>query len=102
MDRRRHVRHEVQLPVELDWGTGVTHDMSVSGAYIEAPRFDLPVGESFDFSVTIGKVETGSWTLRCHGMVIRIEKRGDRIGIAASIDRFVEISSFDGHDETSH
>jgi hypothetical protein len=102
MDRRRHVRHEVQLPVELDWGAGVTQDMSVSGAYIEAPPFELPVGETFNFSVTIGKAETGCWTLRCQGMVIRIEKRGEKIGIAASIDRFVEINSSMSGLETSH
>jgi len=93
MERRRHERHDVSLPVKLEWGEGMTRDMSVSGAYIEAPIFDVPVGQPFNFSVTVGQAESGTWTLRCQGMVIRIDKRGDQIGIAASIDHYLEISS---------
>lgn len=92
MDRRREVRHAVHLPVEMDFGTGTTRDMSVSGAYIEAQEFDLPVGHPFTFSVTIGKGEAASWTLKCRGLVIRIDRKEDRVGIAATIDRFVEIN----------
>lgn len=93
MERRKHERHDVALPVRFDWGEGLTRDMSVSGAYIEAPVFDVPVGESFNFSVTVGQADSGSWILRCQGLVIRIDKQGDRIGIAASIDQYLEISS---------
>lgn len=92
MDRRRDVRHEVALPVVMEWGGGCTKDMSVSGAYIETNTFDVPVGQKFDFSVTVGQPES-SWTIRCLGLVIRVENQGDRVGVAASIDRFVEISS---------
>lgn len=102
MERRMNDRHEVHLPVQLDWGEGMTRDMSVSGAYIEAKKCELPVGESFNFSVTVGHDVAGSWTLRCRGLVIRIEKNGDRIGIAASIDRFLEISSTMNGLETNH
>lgn len=102
MERRRHARHEVQLPVHLEWGEGMTRDMSVSGAYIETTEVDLPVGQPFNFSVTVGKDEGGSWTLRCQGFVIRIEKNGDRIGIAASIDQFLEIRSNMGSLEINH
>lgn len=94
MERRRYERHEVHLPVRMaDGREGVTRDMSVSGAYIEAPVFDVPVGKPFDFSVTFGETGSGSWELRCRGLVIRIENRGDRVGIAASIERYLEINS---------
>lgn len=93
MERRRYDRHDVHLPVQLEWGEGLTRDMSVSGAYIEAPSFDIPVGETFDFSVTVGHETEDHWTIRCQGLVIRVERRGDRFGIAVSIDRYLEISS---------
>jgi len=93
MERRRAVRHEVRLPVKLDWGEGVTRDMSVSGAYIESPEIDVPVGQTVTFSITVGEGSSSSWTLRCEGLVIRIEHEGDRVGIATSIDRYLEISS---------
>ncbi|MCM2317428.1 MAG: PilZ domain-containing protein [Thermoanaerobaculia bacterium] len=90
MNRRREIRHEVQLPVELQGGRGRTHDMSASGAYIETADFDVPVGGSFEFSVTIDSGTEGPWTVRCQGLVIRIEKHENRIGVAASIDRYLE------------
>jgi len=96
MERRRHDRHEVQLPVEMGCGTGLTRDMSVSGAYIEAPVFDVPVGGEFTFTVTFGHAESSGWVLRCQGLVIRIENKGDHVGIAASIERFLEINSDSG------
>lgn len=92
MDRRRAERHEVHLPVQMEWGEGVTRDMSALGAYIESPAHDLPVGQTFNFSVTVGQTNSASWTLRCQGLVIRIDQKGDRIGIATAIDRFLEIS----------
>lgn len=76
--------------------------MSVSGAYIEAAEFDLPVGETFEFAVTIGRDDPGPLKLRCRGLVIRIERKGDRIGIAASIDRFLEIRPNTNGLETCH
>ena len=93
MERRRHDRHQVQLPVQMACGEGHTRDMSVSGAYIEAPVFDVPVGEDFTFTVTFGRNDAEGWILRCQGLVIRVEDRGDHLGIAASIERFLEISS---------
>jgi len=96
MERRRHDRHEVQLPVEMTCGQGLTRDMSVSGAYIEAPIFDVPVGGEFTFSVTFGRADASSWVLRCQGLVIRIEDKGDHLGIAASIERYLEINSGNG------
>lgn len=102
MERRRHDRHQVQLPVQMVCGDGHTRDMSVSGAYIEAPVFDIPVGEEFTFTVTFGRGEGASWSLRCEGLVIRIENKGDRVGVAASIERFLEISSGMGGLERDH
>jgi hypothetical protein len=81
----------VHLPVELQQGAGETLDMSASGALIETAEFDVPVGGSFEFAITIGHDEEGPWTVRCRGLVIRIERRGDRIGVAAAIDHFLEV-----------
>ena len=102
MERRRAARHDVQLPVLMERGGGLTRDMSVSGIRFETSAFDLPVGHPFDFSVTIGRHETGSWMLRCHGCVIRIESRGDHICVAAEIDRFLEIQPNDERFELEH
>jgi hypothetical protein len=76
--------------------------MSLSGAYIEAAEFDVHVGESFDFAITIGLSDPAPLTLLCRGFVIRIERRGDRIGIAASIDRFLEVRPQTTGRDTSH
>jgi hypothetical protein len=88
--------------VELQAGPGRTHDMSVAGAYIETGQFDVPVGGSFEFAISIGRVEEGPWKVRCRGLVIRIERHGDRIGVAASIDRFLEVRPQMGGLEKSH
>jgi len=93
MERRRYDRHDVHLPVQLEWGEGLTRDMSVSGAYIEAPNFDVPVGQTFNFSVTVGREDDDHWTIRCQGLVIRIDRKGEKVGVAVSIDRYLEISS---------
>ncbi len=91
-DRRRHVRHEVVFPVRMAWGEGKTRDMSVSGAYIETPTFEIPVGGTFEFTVKVEHSEPNAWVLKCQGLVIRIEHHGDRIGVATSIDRYLEIN----------
>lgn len=102
MERRRSDRHDVHLPVQLECGSGLTRDMSVSGAYIETPSFDVPVGQTFNFSVTFGQGEARSLTLTCQGLVVRVERRGDQTGIAATIDQFVDINSSPSGVEHDH
>jgi hypothetical protein len=76
--------------------------MSVSGAYIETAEFDVPVGGSFEFAITIGRNDEGPWRVKCRGLVIRIDRKGDRIGVAASIDRFLEVRTQMSGLEKSH
>lgn len=102
MERRRSDRHDVHLPVRLDCGTGQTRDMSVSGAYIETPSFDMSVGQTFNFSVTFGQGEARSLTVTCQGLVVRVERRGNQTGIAATIDQFVDINSSPSGVERDH
>jgi hypothetical protein len=86
---RRRPRYPLHLRVELDRGTGVTRNVGVGGVYFVIKGSRFQVGEVLDFTLVLDELETPlSWRLRCTGSVVRVEPRGEIVGVAATIDAF--------------
>jgi hypothetical protein len=82
-EQRDAARFAAELPLELEGMPGVTRDVSTSGIYFEtdALREIGPI-----VSVTLRCQEGGQERLlQCEARVVRVEARGDRIGIAARL-----------------
>jgi hypothetical protein len=79
--------------VELAQGTGVTRNVSVSGVYFVTNAWRVVPGQPLDFTLVLDDLGTlAPWRLRCTGTVLRVEPRGEIVGVAATIEGF-EISS---------
>jgi hypothetical protein len=82
MDRRRHERHDLSVPVKFHWelsdrtrrqGTGVTRDFSAEGLFVMTDD-PPPVGTAVHFEVDLETSRLGSAvTVRAKGKVNRIE-----------------------------
>jgi len=82
---RAEDRVSMAVPVHLQGGGhGLTRDISASGIYFET---DLePIRESpLDFTVEFQNGGVGGLSLRCRGQVVRVDRLGGRIGVAARI-----------------
>ena len=100
-DKRRAQRFPMTLPVDLkqveeagDGGSEIvqTRDVSSGGVYFEYESH-LEVGTSLEFVLTLpGEITKGSSVrIRCMGKVVRVDstsEQGDRVGIAATIERY--------------
>ena len=78
-------RVNMAVPVHLQGGGhGLTRDISASGIYFET---DLePIRDSpLDFTVEFQNGGVGGLSLRCRGQVLRVDRLGSRIGVAARI-----------------
>jgi hypothetical protein len=80
---RRDRRVDTALPVFLESTTGVTRDMSASGAFFWTSGTYAP-GESISFAVEL-KTAGGRMMWKCRGDVVRTELRDDTVGVAARI-----------------
>jgi len=91
-EKRKEKRHDAAMPVILPDGTGLTRDMSVSGLYFwtDMPAFLPALGNSISFAVAITR-PGGKMTIKCKGVVVRTEPRGDDIGVAVKIIEATEI-----------
>jgi len=82
-EKRRHKRIAIALPVILENATGVTRDVSASGAYFWV-RGAYSIGESLTFGMG-RRTEVGRSILKCQGIVVRTEPRGDDVGVAVRV-----------------
>ena len=82
-ERRRDRRVETELPVFLGNATGVTRDMSASGAFFWISGA-YAVGESISFSMEM-KTAGGRMMWKCRGNVVRTEPRKNDVGVAVRI-----------------
>ena len=83
----RKERFAAALPVELEKGFGITCDISASGVFFET---DAPVtpGNALNFSLDFSDAPGGPLRLVCQGLVVRVEERGGKIGVGASITNY--------------
>jgi PilZ domain len=84
-DRRKAPRFQVALPVELVEGTGVTRDLSAGGVFFETDRV-FGLGEVIQFALVLEYIDPGRPVrLQCRGRVVRLEPRGNTMGVAVAI-----------------
>jgi hypothetical protein len=83
-DRRQAARYPVQIPVELPQAPGVTRDVSASGVYFETAH-DLEPGSTVEFAFTLKNPEGPPLRLICKGEVRRVERKGQALGVAATL-----------------
>ena len=82
--KRTEAREGAALTLHLDDGmSGMTRDVSTSGVYFESDA-DQAVGSVIDFTIDFD-TPSGPLHLKCHGEVVRTERRGSRIGAAVKI-----------------
>jgi hypothetical protein len=81
---RRDPRVKATLAVNMDGRiAGVTKDVSASGVFFETDE-DMADGSPIEFTVEFDG-PTGKFVLRCTGQVVRVERSGGKLGVAAKI-----------------
>jgi PilZ domain len=84
-DRRKATRFQVALPVEWPEGTGITRDLSAGGVFFETGRV-FGLGEIIQFALVLEYIDPGQPVrLQCRGRVVRLERRGNTMGVAVAI-----------------
>jgi len=73
------------MPVFLENATGVTRDMSASGAFFWISGM-YALGESISFSIELQRLD-GKFMLKCQGNVLRTEPRGNEVGVAVRLTK---------------
>ncbi|MGR8951839.1 MAG: PilZ domain-containing protein [Gammaproteobacteria bacterium] len=99
-DRRRAIRFNLPIPVILEHGTGLTHDLSANGVYIETNQCFNSVGDLLIFSLVFEEpMNALIWELLCTGVIIHTEslESGD-VGIAVKILEECSVRSFSSTD----
>lgn len=86
MQKRATERIEVEVPVHLETGSGISRNVSLSGIYFltdqtfeEGKRFRFTI--EFEFAIPGRPIH-----LDCTAQVLRMEHQGEKLGIAARID----------------
>lgn len=87
-EQPRAPRYKSKLPMEIESGEGVTRDFSGSGIFFETEGCFSP-GQQIDFSFILEHVDP-EHTVRitCKGEIVRVEEKGKKIGVAASINSY--------------
>lgn len=85
MERRQASRYRVNLPVELEHGSGWTRDISESGVFFEAEQ-PFAIGQAIRFSVMLAYAYPGT-PLQLHGegSIVRVERHDGRVGVAIAL-----------------
>jgi len=74
--------------VELASGKGVTRDFSGSGIFFETDRSFTP-GQPIEFTLVLEHIDPKRPVrVTCKGEIVRVEKSGQKIGVAAAISSY--------------
>ena len=87
-EKRSSQRIQVEIPVYIGQEKAVTRDISWAGIYFLT---DQPFSEGGDlnFSLDLTYALPGKQIkLNCQGEAVRIEQRGEKLGVAAKINNF--------------
>ena len=79
-EKRRDRRIDIALPVKLENATGITRNVSSSGVFFWTSG-SYALGDAITFAMG-RKTESGEFMLKCRGVVLRTEQRGDDNGVA--------------------
>ncbi len=79
-EQRRDRRIDIALPVMLENATGVTSNVSSSGVFFWISGTHA-LGDVINFAMG-RRTESDEFMLKCRGVVLRTEQRGNDIGVA--------------------
>jgi hypothetical protein len=87
-ERRKSARFRIVLPVELQEGSAVTGDMSLSGVFFETDQ-PLAPGEPVRLVMVLERVSPiRPIRLECEGRVVRVTRLDGKIGVAVAISAY--------------
>jgi hypothetical protein len=89
-EQRRASRFPIAIRVEVEGGSGVTRDVSLSGVFFETDQFFVR-GEPIRLTLILERASPGHPVrLQCEGRVVRVERRQLelRLGVAVAIDSY--------------
>ena len=86
VEKRREHRMYATRPVRLDRGTGITRNISMSGVFFETEVDYAPEGV-INFAIELDGPAEQKLMLQCRGMIVRVERRDGKMGVAAKIVR---------------
>ncbi len=87
-EKRTAQRIEIEVPVHLEHGFGVTRDVSLAGIYFITDQ-KLSAGTRIRFKMEFEFAIPGRpMALDCQAHVLRVEPHGKQMGIAAVIEDF--------------
>lgn len=94
-EQRANRRFALKLPVSIKANgeqcevAAETKDVSAQGIFFYVEN-DLDKGSAIEFTLTLPPeiTLTDSIRVRCQGKVVRVEKDGGQVGIAAAIDQY--------------
>ncbi|PYO16830.1 MAG: hypothetical protein DMD31_01610 [Gemmatimonadetes bacterium] len=85
---RRHERYSLTLDIELAHGRGLSSNVSAGGLYFVTDQPHSP-GAPIEFTLVLGDLSPSvPCQLRCKGEILRVEPRGDQVGVAATIQSY--------------
>ena len=84
LDKRREERISVTRAVRLGRQTGITRNISTSGVYFETD-VDYALGSEIIFAIELDGSADRKLTLRCRGMIVRVEHSSGKVGVAVNI-----------------
>lgn len=73
------------MPVVLEYGTGITRDVSPSSVFFWINGGTFKVGDRISFAILIYR-PAGTMRLLCRGDILRTEKHENMLGVAVRID----------------
>jgi hypothetical protein len=82
-EQRAAVRFDTTMPVEVHGSSGETHNVSAQGVYFETD-LQQSLGSLVNFTVEF-QLQGRRHRLLCEGKVVRVERHGERIGVAARL-----------------
>jgi len=82
-ERRIGERYKLSLPVQLNYGIGITCDISTSGIFFETERAHS-IGDTIRLYLNFEHE-----TLQCEARVVRVEPRNGQFGIAVELKSYV-------------
>jgi hypothetical protein len=78
-------RFRIDLPVQLEHGTGTTRDLGTTGVYFTSRHGYEPYSK-LEFTIVLDSVNADQpLRMRCSGEVVRVEVVDDLVGVAARI-----------------
>jgi len=87
-EKRRTIRRKGKFPIVLENSKGITRDFSSSGIFFETDKSFTP-GQTIAFTIVLEYVDPDRPVhIMCRGAIVRVEDKGNKLGIAATINSY--------------